>query len=184
MPALTGNGSISKSPDLPWQRGAALARLARQQLGLGLKPVKNNALAQILGIKPNLLTNPSSAGLKIPVAVRKDTNKEFDVYLDSCHPTTRRFAVCRMVGDHLYYGKPERLLPATHAKTSRQKVQRAFAQEFLCPIEALLEKIQTAQPNDDDIAEAAVHFHVSPLMVRTTLVNKREIDREALAWSD
>jgi Zn-dependent peptidase ImmA (M78 family) len=86
------------------------------------------------------------------------------------------------LGDHLSYSNGERLIPATDAKTSRQQFQRAFAQEFLCPFDALLEKINTTQPNDDDIAEAAAHFEVSPLMVRTTLVNKGELDRETLNW--
>jgi Zn-dependent peptidase ImmA (M78 family) len=89
-----------------------------------------------------------------------------------------------MIGDHLYFTNQERLLPATHAKTSRQKFQRAFAQEFLCPFDALMEKIQTEQPDEDAIAEAAAHFHVSPLTVRTTLVNRHKLDREALTWAD
>ncbi|MEZ5583132.1 MAG: hypothetical protein R3F37_10535 [Candidatus Competibacteraceae bacterium] len=53
---------------------------------------------------------------------------------------------------------------------------------FLCPFDALLEKIQTDQP-DEDIAEAAAYFEVSPLMVQTTLVNKGELDRETLNWA-
>ena len=56
-----------------------------------------------------------------------------------------------------------------------------MAQELLCPYAGLLEKIQTEQPDDDDIAEAAEFFHVSPLLVKTTLVNKGELDRSALA---
>jgi hypothetical protein len=48
----------------------------------------------------------------------------------------------------------------------------------------LLAKIQTAQPDEDDISEAADYFQVSPLMVRTTLVNHGQLEREALAWAD
>ena len=87
------------------------------------------------------------------------------------------------MGDYLYHANGDRLIPATEARTSRQQFQRAFAQEFLCPIEALQEKIQTDQPDEEDIAEAADHFGVSPLLVRTTLVNKGELDREVLAWA-
>jgi Zn-dependent peptidase ImmA (M78 family) len=89
-----------------------------------------------------------------------------------------------MIGDHLYFANQEKLLPATHAKTARQKFQRAFAQEFLCPIEALKQKLETSQPNEDDISNAAKYFYVSPLLVRTTLVNKGALDREALTWND
>jgi hypothetical protein len=45
-----------------------------------------------------------------------------------------------------------------------------------------MEKIQTEQPDEDDIAEAAHSFEVSPWMVQTTLVNKGELDRETLNW--
>jgi hypothetical protein len=54
----------------------------------------------------------------------------------------------------------------------------------LCPIDALLEKIQTTQPDEDDISEAAGYFHVSPLLIRTTLVNNKQLGREALTWPD
>lgn len=74
----------------------------------------------------------------------------------------------------------DRLLPATAAKTARQQFQRAFAQEFLCPFDALLAKIQTEKPDEEDIAEAATDYDVSPLMVLTTLVNRGSLDREAL----
>ena len=75
----------------------------------------------------------------------------------------------------------ERLLPATMAKTSRQKFQRAFAQEFLCPVEALIQTIGTSHPEDEEIEAAAKHFHVSPLLVRTTLVNHQILTRDDLA---
>ena len=126
----------------------------------------------------------SSEKTRMSFALRAKSNGSFGIYFDSINATSRRFAVSRLIGDNLYFANQERLLPTTHVKTSRQKFQRAFAQEFLCPIAALLEKMQTSQPDEDDISEAATHFHVSPLMVRTTLVNHHQLDREALAWPD
>jgi hypothetical protein len=120
----------------------------------------------------------------MPIGIRTRRCDDFDIYFDRHIPTTRRFAACRLLGDNLGFANQEKLLPATHAKTARQKFQRAFAQEFLCPIDALLEKIQTTEPNEDDITEAAGHFHVSPLLVKTTLVNHGQLDREALTWAD
>jgi len=119
----------------------------------------------------------------MPIALRTGSNDSFDLYFDSSWSTSRRFASGRLLGDHLHYSNSERLIPATDAKTSRQQFQRAFAQEFLCPFDALVEKINTTQPGDDDIAEAAAHFEVSPRMVLTTLVNKGELDRETLNWA-
>jgi Zn-dependent peptidase ImmA (M78 family) len=63
--------------------------------------------------------------------------------------------------------------------TYRQKLQRAFAGEFLCPFEAL-EKTLDGDTSDDAIHEAAQHFNVADITVRTLLVNHRVIDRDSL----
>lgn len=170
--------------ELPWQRAASLANHARNRWGFGKKPIKNHDLANIMSVKSTAFTEKSTVEAPIPLGIRTGGGDAFDIYFDCQIPTTRRFAACRLLGDNLYYANQERLLPATHAKTARQKFQRAFAQELLCPLDALLEKIQTAAPNEDDISEAAIYFHVSPLMVRTTLVNHGQLDREALNWAD
>jgi hypothetical protein len=180
VPTISPSGQVVGHP---WQRGTALARLARRQWDLGAKPIKNRTLADIISTDPAHLQG-DAAEIGIPVAVRKGNKGDFDIYLKSHIATTRRFGVCRIIGDHLYSSTDEKLIPATHTKTSRQKIQRAFAQEFLCPIEALRAMINTEDPDEDDIADAAQYFHVSPLLVRTTLVNKGEIDRESLAWAD
>lgn len=74
----------------------------------------------------------------------------------------------------------ERLLPATDTQTFRQKFQRAFAQAFLYPFDALQDKLGTKTPDDDDIADAAEYFQVSPLLVRHVLVNKGVLERDGL----
>jgi hypothetical protein len=168
----------------PWQSGARLAQFARQQWNFGNKPIMNKALADLLDIKPNVFTDKSTVGTQMPFALRTREHDTFDLYFDRPSPTTRRFAVSRLIGDQLWFDNQERLFPATHAKTSRQKFQRAFAQEFLCPIHELLKMIPAQNPDEDDISEAAKHFQVSPLLIRTTLVNHHELGREALAYND
>ncbi len=166
----------------PWQQAATLAQLARREWDLGNQPITDKALAEIMGTKPEVFSDRTKSPTPMPIAVRTGSNGVFDLYLDSSWSTSRRFASSRLLGDHLYHSTGERLIPATQAKTSRQQFQRAFAQEFLCPFAALREKIPADQPNDDDIEEAAAHFGVSPLVVKTTLVNKGELDRETLSW--
>lgn len=181
MPEL--NTARRKNPnDRPWQRAAKLAQLVRKDWNLGKNPVSNKQLADFLGTKATFFTSQIKAPTPMPIMLRSQTGDGFDFYVNSPWATTRRFAVSRLLGDYLDHANGERLIPATDAKTVRQQFQRAFAQEFLCPFDALLEKIQTVQPDEEDIAEAAQHFDVSPLMVRTTLVNKGELDREALNW--
>jgi hypothetical protein len=190
----TAGGFRGRAPELnaakrhdakarPWQQATKLARLARKEWNLGKQQVTNKRLADLMGAKPSVFTNQTKAAIPMPIMLRTGTNGDFDLYLDSSWATSRRFASCRLLGDHLYHSNDGRLIPATDAKTSRQQFQRAFAQEFLCPFDALMEKIQTDQPDDEDIAEAAGHFEVSPLMVKTTLVNKGELDRETLNWA-
>jgi hypothetical protein len=176
--------SVENNGKVPWQKAAHLAGQARDRWGFGKKPIKNHDLAEILNIKPAAFSENSTVGTSMPLAIRTGKSQTLDIYFDRPSVTTRRFAACRLLGDSLYSADQERLLPATHAKTSRQRFQRAFAQEFLCPIDALLERFQTTEPNEDDISEAAAHFHVSPLMVRTTLVNHGQLEREALNWPD
>lgn len=184
VPALQVPQSLAENGDLPWQKAAKLARHAREHWGFGRKPISNRALASLLGTKASVFTDGSTVGTHMSLGLRTGKSGTFDIYFDRPSSTTRRFAVSRLLGDHLHFIVQERLLPATHAKTSRQKFQRSFAQEFLCPIDALLEEIQTAQPDEDDISEAAKYFHVSPLMIRTTLVNHGQLEREALTWAD
>jgi hypothetical protein len=174
--------TIGDGDNRPWRMGALLADIARNQWGLGKKPIDNRKLAELLSISATAFSSKSTAETPMPLGIRMGTNGTLDIYFDRPSQTTRRFAASRLLGDSLYFSNQQRLLPVTHAKTSRQKFQRSFAQEFLCPIDALREKIGAKQPNEDDISEAATYFHVSPLLVRTTLVNHGQLDREALSW--
>lgn len=181
MPELTA-GKKHDAKARPWQQAAKLAQVARKEWGLGNQPVTNKQLADLMGTKAAVFTDRTKAPTPMPIGLRKGSNGGFDLYFDSSWSTSRRFASSRLLGDHLYHSTGGKLIPATTAKTSRQQFQRAFAQEFLCPFDALLEKIQTTQPDEEDIEEAAAHFEVSPRMVQTTLVNKGELDRETLSW--
>ena len=168
----------------PWEKGAQLARAARKEWHLGKEPVSNAYLADFL-CTPKKIFSPSTSRTTVPfpVALRSAKGDTLNVYIDRQPTTSRRFAASRMLGQWLdAHGATERLIPATGAKTSEQQFQRAFAQEFLCPLEALLDHLPTEHPSQDDIEDAATYFGVSPYFVSTTLVNNGELDREALSW--
>lgn len=184
---LPERSSTWKNVDLgarPWRRATIIAKKARIQWGLGAGPVSDRDLATLLGTSATAFTKTGEVRTPVPVAFRRGNGSEVNLFFHSLRLTGRRFAVGRLLGDHCSFAPNERLIPETEAKTSRQQFQRAFAQEFLCPFEALIEKIQTDHPDEEDIAQAADHFGVSPLMVKTTLVNKGELDRQALAWEN
>jgi Zn-dependent peptidase ImmA (M78 family) len=176
---------VNREPDQgvrPWQRATKLARLARQKWGLGSEPITNDRLADLLGTSPTMFDGGARGTSPMPLALRDADDDKVDIYLNRAHPTSRRFAASRLIGDSLLDSGGGRLIPATNAKTARQQFQRAFAQEFLCPFEALKAKMPATEPDEDDIAEAAAYFDVSTRVIETTLVNKGELDRESLAW--
>jgi len=56
------------------------------------------------------------------------------VVLRSKYETGRRFNLARLIGDRVAASPAGRLMPATRTFTYRQKLQRAFAGEFLLSV--------------------------------------------------
>ena len=65
----------------------------------------------------------------------------------------------------------ERLLPITESYTPRQQFQRAFATEFLCPVESLKDFIGNRPPDADLVVEAASRYQVSTMLIERALIN-------------
>ena len=167
--------------NIPWVRAEQAAQIARESWGLTV-PISTERLCDLFGIhKDRILTGQHSNGTRLTAGVRSESDSDrFNVLLSRKHPNSRRFGLARLVADHIVTNGEDVLLPATDAKTSRQKFQRAFAQEFLCPFSELQEYFDHEVPSSDDVHVAADYFDVSPLMIQTTLVNKRVLDRESL----
>ena len=167
----------------PWRRAAIIARKAREKWGLGLEPISNRKLGELLGTSETAFTKSSEAQIPIPVAFRRGSNVEVDLFFQTLRSTGRRFAAARLLGDHFSFSPIEPLIPETEVKTARQQFQRAFAQEFLCPFDALRAMVDPVHANDLDFETAAERFQVSPLLVKTTLVNRGELGRDILVSS-
>ena len=171
-----------KDVELPWQRATRAARAAREVWHLGRDPVYTSQLTDLFGVNIQDIVLDSMTGrMPLSAGMRTSSDKDFDIFLHQRPPTGRRFALARLIGDFLNDNKQEPLMPATRAKTDRQKFQRAFAQEFLCPAQELGDFLNLAMypfPTEDDIDDAAHHFDVSPFTVQTTLVNKRMVERD------
>ena len=167
--------------DVPWKRARSAARIARESWGLRSK-IDTPTLSQMFNIPVeefaqvnSNIRSPLTAGLR-----NDDVPEQFGFLSNRRHPSGRRFAFARLVADHLTIPDNDRLLPATDSKTGRQKFQRAFAQEFLCPFDDLMYRFDADAPTDDAIDEAAGYFEVSPRLVETALVNNGVLDREML----
>lgn len=168
----------AEQESVPWQGAEKAAALARTAWNLPHGPVPNRDLARICDM-PETVLHGAAEPAPFPAAFRNGAPDNLAVTLCRSHPTGRRFALARLIGDHLSCAD-DHLLPATGARTARQKFQRAFAQAFLCPFDDLRDFLGTDAPTDEDIEAAGAHFEVSPRVVETTLVNKGLMDRDIL----
>jgi hypothetical protein len=168
---------------LPWQKAEEVASLARKSWSINSGPLSNFQFSEIFQISQEfILDGDDYPDLPLHVGFRNGGgDDEFKGFLSRRPVTSRRFALARLIADHLTAHKEDHLLPATGVYTQRQKFQRAFAQEFLCPFMALRDYLGGGRPDDETIEEAASYFQVSPLMIRSTLVNKGMLEREILS---
>lgn len=161
-----------------WLRGTAAARELRRQQNLGENPIGNARLVQMAAVNENAL-NPESASFPLFSFALDHNTARGSVVLRSKWKAGRRFELARVMGDRIAGNQDGLLLPATNSQTYRQKFQRAFAAELLCPFEALEDLLQDDY-SAETIQDAAEHFEVSPLTVRTLLVNHGRLAREDL----
>ncbi len=166
----------------PWQHATRLARQAREEWGLGDAPVTDGQLAELMGNRAAIFGAAEKDEAPMPLFLGDADGGRVSFYLNRAHPTGRRFAAARLIGDSLLHRDEGRLFPATEARTERQQFQRAFAQEFLCPYSALREMIPEAVADEEEIENAAARFNVSTRVIETMLVNRGELDRESLRW--
>jgi hypothetical protein len=164
---------------LPWERAAVAARAARKYWALPDGPVSNKQLMDLFSLSNDIFTDNHRAKSPMTVGFRNEVQDRLDICLNTSYPTNHRFALLRLVGDRLYSPDTDTFLPVTSVKTARQKFQRAYAQEFLCPSDTLKDFVGD-DFGEEKLDEAAHYFNVSTRLIETTLVNKGYIDRGSL----
>ena len=171
----------SKFSYLPWERARRAAGIARNVWNVE-GPVPTSMLADLFEFRESELSDMLTTGSRSLSAGFRDADDpgRMRISWNMRSPKGRRFTLARLVADHLASHVEERLLPATNVSTSKQQFQRAFAQEFLCPYDMLLDVIGTGAPAVDDIECAAEHFGVSTWVIVCALVNNGVLAREAL----
>ena len=182
-PSETKTLSLDRHAPLPpWRLASNAARKLRQLLRVPPGPIRNPRLSEVLGINVDRLATQrrSSPTIPYPLRLRTTSGDSSKLALRSRWSHSRRFELCRSLGDVIWSAN-DPLGPLTTAKSARQKFQRAFAQEFLCPFDDLRAYISNQQATDDDIHAAARYFHVSERLIQTTLVNHNVIDRQTFA---
>ncbi len=172
------------SADLPWQRAERLARIARKTWGIGNGPIPNDTLSDLFGVSVEFFDYTQTNGVPLAAGWKNDAgNGTASVVMRAKNPDGRRFEFLRLVGDYVA-ASSDRLLPATKARTDRQKLQRAFAQEFLLPFEELDHILRDKPIGEEEMEDIADEYSVSPLLVRMTLTNRGLLTRGDLFMAD
>jgi len=149
-------GDLKPRGDTPaWVLGSQAARRLREREKLGHRKVVSKMLFQMAGIGDRVVERAVSGDASFSFSLDRG-DRSAQIVIRRRGKEGRRFDVARLLGNRLIIGGADRLRAATHAYTYRQQMQRAFAAEFLR------------------------HFEVSPLVVRTQLVNRKRLDRDEL----
>lgn len=153
----------------PWHDlGRMLARTFRETERLGDGAIADEKLADVTGIRRTLLQKPNKADAQSPISFIWARHVSFR----TLSRTERRFDTARLLGDTLGWEGNEPLRLATSTQTFRQRVQRAFAAEFLCPTASLVDMVGT-DPSQLEKRQAAAEFDVSLELVNTQLQRAR-----------
>ena len=139
------------------------------------KPLTNKILCDLLGLQESeydAWQPPERQSISVAVPLKTDG---FYYHPRKSHPLAKRFEFARLIGDYLLYGKHGKSwLASTDIKTSRQKYQRAFAAEFLCPLDNLQDYLNNDY-SESAIEDASEYFKVSERTVEMILINNRLI---------
>jgi len=156
----------------PWQRAVAAARTIREALGNERGVIDNSQIQDLLGLPKHtrekwLPPARRPAGLALP-----DSQQHGYKFIPrKSHPLAKRFEMARFYGDFLQTSQTTRqALANTDLVTARQKYQRAFAAELLCPIAGLQAYID-GDYSESALEEAAQHYQVSLQTVVSLLAN-------------
>lgn len=175
------NGGQVHVGEIPWERGARMARELRAQLSVPMGPIANNVLEELLDAKFPLPNSPWTGTRHLRGGYRNAvTQGRTALLVTNQRNDSQRFYVSRVMAAALQAPDKQHVLPVSTAGTALQKFERSFAQEFLCPWEALDAFSDDRGTDDDGIADAAEHFQVSEQVVLNTLVNKGKLPRSRL----
>ncbi len=155
----------------PWQRAVAAAGALRQTLGNPHEMIDNAILCELLGLNTSDVEQWSPVKRNDAAIAVPEPKNHYKFIPRKKHPIAKRFELARFLGDYLLIEQANgHWLASTDLSTSRQKFQRAFAAEFLCPITTLREFLREDY-SEDAIEDAAQNFQVSQRTVESLLVN-------------
>ena len=167
--------------DVAWRIGKLFAQSVRHKANLPDGPVSDQTLTSLVGASASVIDPYDNS---VPFSWIYGLNDmQARVVLRSGVPANRRFNMARIIGDWVFgiaqCVSTEPLSPATMSYSYRQKAQRSFAAELLCPWHAIKEYFERGYDHED-IEQVATLFKVSKMVVGNVLENNSNLDRQLL----
>ena len=151
-----------------WKVGSDLAKEVRSAADLNGDRVEDRKLAELLGTTPSAISSQKLTDRFSWILGNKGGRK---LALRSRSKTGRRFDAARLLGDSLQFSmRGEALLPATRSYSYRQKMQRAFAAEFLSPWHSVDDRLR-GDYSPESLERVANGFSVSSWVIDNHLMN-------------
>ena len=182
LPDLTGihvsirEGIRRDLHDRPWALGYRAARACRKLLGAGEDARYRSvaAIAKVLG-SSHFGTTEIEGDIR---ALISHENGQTHVHLHE-HGSilANNFALGRAVGDAVVFREPGRAVVNNLHHAERQATGRAFAAEFLAPVNEVISMTHDGR----DFDEIADEFDVSPQVIHDQLHNQQRIEEACTA---
>lgn len=183
MNALAASNGIIGKPDVPsmelerperepWKRAVSVAHELRRQIGQPGGALSNGVLYDLLGLSKRYLESWAPSG-RAKASIANRTGESTMKFIPrKTHPASRRFELARFIGDYTQSVNldPNSWLVTADLATARQKFQRAFAAEFLCPVSSLVEFLD-GDFSESAVEDAASYFTVSDRTIEALLIN-------------
>jgi hypothetical protein len=157
----------------PWKMAEAAATELRSIIGARRGLLDHTNFADIFKARWDDLKSATATARELRYGARIGSPEKSRVALQSpiSKPYIRRFELARQLGDAVWQ-KDTDFGIVSRSKSDRQKFQRAFAQNLLCPFEDLQRVIDVYDPTPEAIKNAARKFGVHPTVVHNQLVYK------------
>ncbi|WP_236635298.1 hypothetical protein [Rhodoferax sp. TS-BS-61-7] len=155
----------------PWEMAEAAARELRSIIGVSRGLLTHDVFADIFKARWDDLKSATATARTLPYGARIGDEKKSRLALQTLKPYDRRFELARQFGDAVWQ-KDIDFGIVSGSKSDRQKFQRAFAHNLLCPFEYLQRVIDVNDPTSEAMEKTARTFGVHPSVVRNQLVYK------------
>ncbi|MFA7239570.1 MAG: hypothetical protein WC091_05605 [Sulfuricellaceae bacterium] len=157
----------------PWEMAEAAAAELRAIIGVTRGLLNHTDFADLFKARWDDLKSATATAKNLPYGARisGETKSRIALQTSTSKPYVRRFELARQLGDAVWQ-KGADFGIVSRSKSDRQKFQRAFAQNLLCPFEHLQHVIDVNDPTPEARQKAARNFGVHPSVVRNQLVYK------------